>query len=50
MIIVEGIDYFLIPAENPEVSAKFYSDIFDFESVNEKIRRIRRDGIGLNQY
>lgn len=36
MIIVEGIDYFLIPAENPEVSAKFYSDIFDFESVNEK--------------
>ncbi|WP_061232622.1 VOC family protein [Leptospira interrogans] len=36
MIIVEGINYFLIPAENPEASAKFYSDIFDFESLDEK--------------
>ena len=36
MIIVEGIDYITIPATNPEASADFYADLFDFEVVGEK--------------
>ena len=36
MIIVEGIDYITIPATNPEASADFYVDLFDFEIVGEK--------------
>ena len=36
MIIVEGIDYISIPVTNPEASADFYADLFDFEVIGDK--------------
>ncbi|EPG64749.1 VOC family protein [Leptospira wolffii] len=36
MIIVEGIDYIVIPTGDLSASVKFYSELFDFEPVEEK--------------
>ena len=36
MIIVEGIDHLNIPVSDLNKSAKFYSDIFDFEILGEQ--------------
>ncbi|TGK03090.1 VOC family protein [Leptospira langatensis] len=36
MIIVEGIDYIVIPTGDIESSVKFYSELFDFETLEEK--------------
>jgi len=35
MIIVEGIEYISIPVTNPEASADFYADLFDFEVIGD---------------
>jgi len=36
MIIVEGIDHINIAVTDLEASAKFYSDLFDFEVLNDR--------------
>lgn len=46
MIIVEGIDYIVIPTGDIEASVKFYSELFDFETIEEK-ERIRNHRFGF---
>ncbi|PJZ71018.1 dioxygenase [Leptospira perolatii] len=36
MIIVEGIDYIVIPTGDLDSTVKFYSELFDFETIEER--------------